>query len=1174
MGKIADQIKKFLNEFLIKTLKSDLDFFSKSKALVVLQAAALAITAPLIVKLKQLLEKKLSRSLNKGDDKSLSFIDDPSNITDDDVIRYVKNNRDLQKFMQVMGNDLDDSISSEIVLACSNPNYYDKETNELRQLISKTRGGVDGNQYINIAKNQSDFGSKTNSYDLSGFDDIRNKLSDVLPWIFMVYFIIIKVNEFLTQSDHPSPYRGKYIQRLIRTVTAILKQELKSIGNVKKESNEGANEIRSQITEMISALSSLDAIIVGSLMASFIYLNNRKEYQSASYEAFKSEASNVVCGLSLEKPMTDAETLAKNRNLSEYNLNGLNSLITDNCPIETDNIAVPHEPIELKMAMDRLQSCSIDEEKPSSQTVSSSVQNDTATKACFENISTKQFKILVKPNQQVTSKTVLGVLGSEKVYSSIEGIVLSTKKNMVCMSDVSDPTESYLETLIKKSQDLYTELNNTKFFLKDFYINSMFPVMLKESPLIDASINATELGKIRFFTGGITQRFNVAKNSYQSAKDSYEKNVKTIAGEKNVKTKAENNKLIKIKEEIDSEDENFYNTLKSIYTLALNQSKVTMPMESEFVLSDYYYELYQSVLSYFDQNSILKSFRKKLSEILTNRFFIENWDETKLINKVNTMCNDLAKGTFFNTTPNFFNVMLANYTKNKSIKKVKDYVTNLAKNNKVYTEDEKQKIVDKVMFIFEFVLDIKQKINNKFKTSVNKYKATISEANYIQSFFNNLWKRYKEIPKELNDVLKKMDDVANTVTTYSIKKIDDEDYRYYSFGKPRTCKVPSESNDDYINGFSEFGFKDINYWLKYCAFATLVSVANPGMGWSTGLPPPIGPTLFPVVYIPIKAFQLEWGFIVIGLSITGIYPFPWVLFANLSSDYHVPFADPASVIKKQIKSLKKTLSTQLKDFKQKTLKEYLDKTKKDIDLLALEIEALSVRKKTHREDKPKRYRTQQDSAAIYARELAEWDAEQVIINEQLVSKRTSKFVSETKYKIVYEAFSGSKVKDVPDPKIKSIKKSEDQIDGQFSKLDALVNSIDPLLAPLPVSTQPCTANFAVTAKNPKPVIKFDEDLNDNVNDGALRPIIEKFKLKNESFMSSNLSSKSGESFTNFKKYKQTLKSSYPTTIKKDPFPKYENLKLTNVQWMAFLYNKWTPAGAKTYGIPGFSPFPI
>jgi hypothetical protein len=44
-------------------------------------------------------------------------------------------------------------------------------------------------------------------------------------------------------------------------------------------------------------------------------------------------------------------------------------------------------------------------------------------------------------------------------------------------------------------------------------------------------------------------------------------------------------------------------------------------------------------------------------------------------------------------------------------------------------------------------------------------------------------------------------------------------------------------------------------------------------------------------------------------------------------------------------------------------------------------------------------------------------------------------------------------------------------------------------------------------------------------------------------------------------------------MKKDAFPKYEKLTITNLNWINFLATKWTIEGGKTFGIPGQPPLP-
>jgi hypothetical protein len=106
-------------------------------------------------------------------------------------------------------------------------------------------------------------------------------------------------------------------------------------------------------------------------------------------------------------------------------------------------------------------------------------------------------------------------------------------------------------------------------------------------------------------------------------------------------------------------------------------------------------------------------------------------------------------------------------------------------------------------------------------------------------------------------------------------------------GAPRYAIGPHRVYDDFVeedenlSPKSKYGYGDILYWLKYCSFATLAGLT---VQWPAGLIVPVV-VPFPVVYIPIKPIQTNYGFIVVGLSICGLYIFPWVLFVNYSSNF-------------------------------------------------------------------------------------------------------------------------------------------------------------------------------------------------------------------------------------------------------------------------------------------------
>ena len=351
-------------------------------------------------------------------------------------------------------------------------------------------------------------------------------------------------------------------------------------------------------------------------------------------------------------------------------------------------------------------------------------------------------------------------------------------------------------------------------------------------------------------------------------------------------------------------------------------------------------------------------------------------------------------------------------------------------------------------------------------------------------------------------------------------------------------------------------------------YATLASVANPATGWSTGFILPSGPLMLPTVYIPIKSIPTQYGFIVLGLTITGVWIFPLVLMVNYSTEYAMPILDPTTLLKTQLDKLKKVLTDQLTNLKESVLKFYLENKEKEVKTKEIEVSVISAKVKTHKLSRP-------SNTSKNIVETTKWKEKLSELQVPETQAKLEKYKLEQQYEVVYNAYTmGSKIKtsSVLDAPLLSIQQSETLIEKGFEEFDDILSKMDKIVAPLPTTLQPNTANFGITLKNPKPVINIAKDLEDNINEGILNPIIEKFKPSNESFMS-------GSGTFNSKAYNTALDvakilPSPLSTIQKDPFPAYENLKITNFQWMAFLYKDFVTAGAKTYGLPGQLPLPI
>ena len=298
--------------------------------------------------------------------------------------------------------------------------------------------------------------------------------------------------------------------------------------------------------------------------------------------------------------------------------------------------------------------------------------------------------------------------------------------------------------------------------------------------------------------------------------------------------------------------------------------------------------------------------------------------------------------------------------------------------------------------------------------------------------------------------------------------------------------------------------------------------------------------------------------------------------ANLSTDYHVPLVDPATIIQKSIDVVKRGLIAQLRDFREDLLVTAMDNVKKDVDSYQTELSEIESALSTLATQRPKRDREAEafgDKAAAtekYAQELATWNTSRATLAESKIETKGRLFTAQTKWDILYQAQSGGKLEDVPDPQVVALKATETAVDKTFDKLQALVDSIDPFLAPLPVSTEGGSANFAFTLKNPKPITQMANGLNETINNPLLERISKPFDLNREDLMDSGYKAKVRSSFINYKAYTNTLAASMVGLIPTDPFPKYEMLVPWNLAWtVKFLLPSWAPTGGGQFGFPGF-----
>ena len=1062
-------------------------------------------------------------------DKLLSVVGD---IDLDDIIAlgiYLKNSPEIAALFKKANNDLSEETLGSLLLQCEILNDSTLDDANKKVALDKLQKGF-------LGKNLDDLKDFIGNLS-EAFNDFMELIGPYTGIALFLYYIIKLSIDLLTNTEFPSPYRTKYIQKLIRMGLDMLKEI----------ANSAIDAVSNAIDSIKNVFNGVDELLITMAIATALYLYNRVKFQKASEE----ELSKNLCpdlGLSLANIVVDIST---------------GSINLDSLPLvcnfrKEDNVIVPKEPIESKIENF---TCELSVEEDEVQ-IEAILRENLATKAIIVNKTENVFKYEVDKGEKVTDKTVIATLSGLPVISPINGKVVSLSDSSIVLSDISDSSQPYLTQTIKELNAAYQEQNEIKMFVKDWQVKSLYPVMVSRSADVDTSANIDPLTVIDI---GMLDKYDFFKKYWnEKILGSYNKNIQTITGEDNVNKNAKDETLHIIKEQVEEEEKIVNNYLRRVSKQAIDVARTTKPMQSDYQLIDYYIvELSSALNSIKDPSGLTLEYKNKINEFTNQRYVIDGYKPEKIESKANQYFDKLEKGT---TNNKWFQKGLDKYNERKKLSDVKSWLENI-KNPDKLEDYEKTELIAKLMYLYEFYLNIKTN-NVKYKDlkeADNKQQA-IKEGNYIFDFFGNLWKRFDALPKEISNLEKRIESLA-LFTGYSTSEINSQEYRIYVIpDKNNKCKGPDR--DPNLGGATETDLGSMKYWLKYCSFATLASL---GTGWAIGWLGPPFPIPFPTIYIPIKPITTPYGFIVLGLTITGIWVFPMVLMVNYSSEYALPIFDPTTLLKGTIEGIKNTLSEIVINLKNVTFTAYLENISTSINDLQPEINSVDEQIKNHRIERPPRTKA-------FEKEQAIWNAENAKLKAELTELKLKKWGEEKKFKIVYEAATlgtavAGSTTTATDAALKKIGDTEKFVSAQFDKLDGLVEKINLTIAPLPITLQPNTANFGLTLKNPKPIINMASELNDNVDTTKLDNITKPFELDNEKLMTSG----GLEGY----KYDKMLGAISAASlipglapIKKDPFPAYEKLKLKNFQWQKFLFTDFAPTGSKTYGFPGQPPLPI
>lgn len=1015
-----------------------------------------------------------------------------------------------------------------------------------KQLISETSESVKQQINAQIEEIKSEI-EILNDRISQTIEDIKQQIKS---FIAILQYIIEMIKDLFANTDHPSKYRLKYIQRVIRVTYSIIRNQSLHIHD----------EYKQLYQDILNALKSLDNILILIAMFTSIYLKNRLKLAKKSRQTLNEQiAPNYICSRPPEP--------------FDVSINRIPLQITLECPRELDDIQVPHIPLSEKI---KNLGCPTEGSMPTIE--QPKIIPEIATYAIIQNNRSKEkFVLAAKKDDYVTQGTVFSYLGNMPIHSPVEGYIEDVSANKIILRDISEPVD-LLSDKINSLNEKYQELNDIKLFLKTHMVNSLYPSML--------SIAIVDNKTTKNVNRGVDDEWKDIVKEYEKIQKEYDKNIKNVTGKNNVEKHAKNETLLTLKDQIENEEKKFNSSLKRLYNKSQNISKYTKAQKKEYKLFEYYLIDLGLELNQIENPSNLESkFRDKINEFRDRRYIVDNYNKNKIEDKIKDLIKKIEKGT--TNAKRWLNRINEIYNTTKDISRVKDYLKGLADQNNKLDPIEKTSYVNKAVALYEYYVNVDKVVQkyNVLKKETTSKNETIKEGDWITIFLRDLINRYDELNKEIEEIQDIIESLS-LISTYSLTTYNDKSARLYIIADDPSCDPIYK---DYVNPEPKFGYGDIQYWLKYCAFATLTSVANPVTGWSTGwiLPTPI---LFPVIYIPIKPIQTKYGFIVLGLTVCGIYVFPMVIMANLSNNFVLPFADPLGAVKREIEEIKRQLAKSNEELKKLGIKPLLEKSKQRIEGHKENIENYRKSILKNKENKPKRYFSPEDKEfnlsnirtgvqqnMHYVEEMTQWTTRFAEYEELLIAEQVKLWKEQTIYQGLYKAYTlGTPLKGISD----ELYKTQEFINSQLDKLSGLLDSANQALAALPVSITPMTANFGFTLKNPKPIIDIDDELDDNVNETILNPIIEKIRLSNTLTMAKNLEQKLNSLPINIFDFNAYLNTIVPLMslpvggiIQKDAFPHYNLLKVTNFAWLKFLV-KFTSVGAKTYGFPGQLPLPI
>lgn len=729
----------------------------------------------------------------------------------------------------------------------------------------------------------------------------------------------------------------------------------------------------------------------------------------------------------------------------------------------------------------------------------------------------------------VTSGTIVNVLDaiatidSSVVLSPFGGKIESIYDDIIYYSDINDSVETKIDDYTDSIRDSYETLNYTSQFIKGHLADFVYPIMLANH------------GRIQMKgVNGVYGQYLKYKESYLTKMESFDDKLKSATPTDTAEL-ANPDVIAGVLSIINDVNNGITSYARNFLNSTIDSQNNNVQITSDYNLFSYYISLLTMLNTSSISTGVIDTLYDTISKFSVRRYIAEKNTTESLIPIISGWINDITAST---DAPVYIEGMQNAWNASSSLIDVSAYLHGVPHPD--ISDTDRDYTISSILTVYNILVneDTVRRDNSAYIGADLKV-ITTDESTSLYKLLTSI---LDSIIVETTNVSDKTSIISKLaiIGPYGYDNLDGRLYRSYVI-HGASCPV---SHDPDLNPDTsrDFGYR---YWLKYFGVVSAIGAADP-LHWSTGLVLPTGPVMFPVIYIPIVPVRTDYGIIIIGVTLCGIWVCPFVMVANMSTSTRLLSEITLKPIKQEIRSLKSNISVSGINLKNAVIEPILRSLNEQISPITQSIADIRVKMSTARESGLKRGDVSYDDL------LYDYD-----------SKCESRYKLQQKYKSAYNyAVIDPCTND--DPDISRISAELKTDESMKDKLDSLTDKLDSTASTLPGSIYPNSVCFKGTAKRPIPLMSKATDGPSLISS---REALAGIASDHSSIV---MDDAGGFKYSSIAGRLNAIKTSIGTLLPIDPFPTYDKLAFDNLGFLNHS-NKLTGFGSKIFGIPGQPP---